>query len=72
MVALPSRPDASSIIRQALRLAFLAADLIEAAVTSNAPFKLQQIPLLLPLSWREQRHSLVSIRPSKGMKQLAD
>ena len=46
------------VIRQALRLAFLAPDLTETAVVGDASFKLQQIPKLLPLSWREQRQSV--------------
>lgn len=46
------------VIRQGLRLAFLAPGIAEAAVHGDAPFKLKQIPKLLPLSWREQHQSI--------------
>jgi site-specific DNA recombinase len=43
------------VIRQGLRLAFLAPDLTEAAFIGDATFKLQKVPKTLPLSWRDQR-----------------
>ena len=46
------------VIRLGLRLAFLATDLTVAAATGGATFKLQHIPKVLPLSWREQRRSV--------------
>jgi hypothetical protein len=46
------------VIRQGLRLAFLAPRLADAAVQGDVPFRLKQIPKLLPLSWREQHQSI--------------
>lgn len=46
------------VIRHGLRLAFLATDLTVAAAVGGATFRLQQIPKVLPLSWREQRRSV--------------
>jgi len=46
------------VIRQGLRLAFLAPDMAEAALQGDAPFRLKQVPKLLPLSWREQCKSI--------------
>ncbi len=43
------------VIRQGLRLAFLAPELTSAAIDGSHRVKLNQIPKLLPLSWREQR-----------------
>jgi hypothetical protein len=42
------------VIRQGLRLAFLAPEMTEAALAETANFKLQHIPKTLPLSWRDQ------------------
>jgi site-specific DNA recombinase len=46
------------VIRQGLRLAFLAPTIAEAAVQGDAPLGLKQIPKLLPLSWHKQRQSI--------------
>jgi site-specific DNA recombinase len=46
------------VVRQGLRLAFLAPELTEAVVTGRASFKLQKVPKVLPLSWREQCQSV--------------
>ena len=46
------------VIRQGLRLAFLAPEIAAAALDGETPIKLKQIPKLLPLSWREQRQSI--------------
>ena len=43
------------VIRQGLRLAFLAPEVAAAALDGETPIRLKQIPKLLPLSWREQR-----------------
>ena len=43
------------VIRQGLRLVFLAPEMTEAALAETADFKLQHIPKTLPLSWRDQR-----------------
>jgi DNA invertase Pin-like site-specific DNA recombinase len=43
------------VIRQGLRLAFLAPDISDAILHGDAPFRLNRIPKLLPLSWCEQR-----------------
>jgi hypothetical protein len=45
------------VVRQGLRLAFLAPELAAAALDDETPIRLRQIPKLLPLSWREQRQS---------------
>jgi DNA invertase Pin-like site-specific DNA recombinase len=50
------------VIRQGLRLAFLATDLTVAAATGGATFKLPQIPKLLPLSWHQQRQAVLRQR----------
>jgi site-specific DNA recombinase len=42
------------VIRQGLRLAFVAPSLTAAALGGNEPIKLKQIPQLLPLSWSKQ------------------
>jgi DNA invertase Pin-like site-specific DNA recombinase len=46
------------VIRQGLRLAFLAPELTAAVLDGEMPIRLKQIPKLLPLSWREQRRSI--------------
>lgn len=46
------------VIRQGLRLAFLAPDMTGAALQDDAPFGLNRVPKLLPLSWRKQ-HRLI-------------
>ncbi|MEH2567763.1 recombinase family protein [Bradyrhizobium sp. AZCC 2289] len=46
------------VIRQALRLAFLAPDIARAALHDNTPIRLNQIPKTISLSWREQRQSI--------------
>ena len=46
------------VIRQGLRLAFLAPDIVETALEGKTSLQLGQIHKLLPLSWREQRDSL--------------
>ena len=46
------------VIRQGLRLAFLAPELTTAALEGEATFVLKQIPKLLSLSWREQHRSV--------------
>ena len=46
------------VVRQGLRLAFLAPEIVAAALVGETPIKLKQIPKLLPLSWREQRRSI--------------
>ena len=46
------------VIRQSLRLAFLAPSLAEAVIQGDALFRLKQIPKRLPLSWREQQRSI--------------
>jgi site-specific DNA recombinase len=46
------------VIRQGLRLAFLAPELTAAALDGEMPVRLKQIPKLLPLSWRGQRQSI--------------
>jgi hypothetical protein len=46
------------VVRQGLRLAFLAPELAAAALDDETPIRLRQIPKLLPLSWREQRQSI--------------
>ena len=46
------------VVRLELRLAFLPPDLMKATLDGEAPFELKRIPKLLPLSWREQHHSI--------------
>jgi site-specific DNA recombinase len=46
------------VIRQGLRLAFLAPELTTAALDGEATFALKQIPKLLPLSWHEQSQTI--------------
>ena len=46
------------VIRQGLRLAFLAPEIAAAAINGDARIRLKQIPKLLPLPWREQ-HQLI-------------
>ncbi len=46
------------VVRQGLRLAFLAPDLMRNALDGNALLKLNQIPKLLQLCWDEQRELL--------------
>jgi site-specific DNA recombinase len=46
------------VIRQGLRLAFLAPAAIEVVLCGEASVELKQIPKLLPLSWREQISSM--------------
>jgi site-specific DNA recombinase len=46
------------VIRQGLRLAFLAPAAIEVVLCGEASVQLKQIPKLLPLSWREQSSSM--------------
>jgi site-specific DNA recombinase len=46
------------VIRQGLRLAFLAPNILEAAVKGAALFRLNQIPKLLPLCWHDQLQSI--------------
>jgi len=46
------------VVRQGLRLAFLAPEMTDAAFQGAVHLKLKQIPKLLPLSWREQRQSI--------------
>jgi hypothetical protein len=43
------------VLRQGLRLAFLAPGLMTAVLDGDPVLELKQIPKLLPLSWREQR-----------------
>ena len=43
------------VIRQGLRLAFLAPEIAARALHDHTPIRLKQIPKLLPLSWRKQR-----------------
>jgi DNA invertase Pin-like site-specific DNA recombinase len=43
------------VVRQGLRLAFLAPEVAAAALDGETPIRLKQIPKLLPLPWREQR-----------------
>ena len=43
------------VIRQGLRLAFLAPEIAAAALDGDTSIRLKQIPKPLPLSWREQR-----------------
>jgi hypothetical protein len=42
------------VIRQGLRLAFLAPAIAKAVVHGEIPIVLKQIPKVLPLSWQEQ------------------
>ncbi|MCK1379360.1 hypothetical protein IVB33_17230 [Bradyrhizobium sp. 24] len=42
------------IVRQGLRLAFLAPDVTSAIVNEGRPVKLKQIPKTLPLAWSDQ------------------
>ncbi|MGY4471975.1 hypothetical protein ACVWWK_007684 [Bradyrhizobium sp. LB9.1b] len=42
------------IVRQGLRLAFLAPDVTSAIVNEGCPVKLKQIPKTLPLAWSDQ------------------
>lgn len=42
------------VIRQGLRLAFLAPEIATAALHGDTPIRLKQIPKVLPLSWRGQ------------------
>jgi site-specific DNA recombinase len=46
------------VIRQGLRLAFLAPDVAAAALYGQTQIRLKQIPKSLPLSWREQHRSI--------------
>jgi site-specific DNA recombinase len=46
------------VIRQGLRLAFLAPELTTAVLDGEARFALKQIPKLLPLSWHEQSQTI--------------
>jgi hypothetical protein len=46
------------VIRQGFRMAFLAPELMMTILGGNPAFELKQVPKLLPLSWREQRHLL--------------
>jgi site-specific DNA recombinase len=46
------------VVRQGLRLAFLAPELTATALHGDATFALKQIPKLLPMSWREQYRSI--------------
>jgi site-specific DNA recombinase len=46
------------VIRQGLRLAFLAPGANRMALDGGSPAKLNQIPKILPLSWREQQQLL--------------
>jgi site-specific DNA recombinase len=46
------------VIRQGLRLAFLAPRIAEAAVQGAATFRLKEMPKLLPLSWQDQQRSI--------------
>lgn len=46
------------VIRQGLRLAFLAPAMLTAALRSDSSILFRQIPKLLPLSWREQQQSI--------------
>ena len=46
------------VIRQGLRLAFLAPSVAAAALDGEGSVRLKQIPKLLPLSWRGQRQSI--------------
>jgi hypothetical protein len=46
------------VIRQGLRLAFLAPDVAAAALDGQTQIRLKQIPKSLPLSWREQHRSI--------------
>lgn len=46
------------VIRQGLRLAFLAPGVTEAALQGEERLTLKQVPKLLPLSWREQQQSI--------------
>jgi hypothetical protein len=46
------------VIRQGLRLAFLAPEMMTAALGGEPLAVLKQIPKLLPLSWREQRQAI--------------
>jgi DNA invertase Pin-like site-specific DNA recombinase len=49
------------VIRQGLRLAFLAPAAIEVVLCGEVSVQLKQIPKLLPLSWREQSSSMVCV-----------
>jgi site-specific DNA recombinase len=46
------------VIRQGLRLEFLAPKIVEAAILRDAHIRLKQIPKLLPLPWSEQHQSI--------------
>jgi hypothetical protein len=46
------------VVRQGLRLAFLAPALMKTALEGDPVLELKQIPKQLPLSWREQRRPL--------------
>jgi hypothetical protein len=46
------------VIRQGLRLAFLAPEVAAAALDGETQIRLKQIPKSLPLSWREQHRSM--------------
>jgi site-specific DNA recombinase len=50
------------VIRQELRLAFLAPGVTGAAIDGDKPLKLNQIPKLLPLSWCGQHRLLAQFR----------
>ena len=53
------------IVRQGLRLAFLAPDAINKIVTHGCPIKLKQIPKTLPLAWSDQISIISSDRDAK-------
>jgi site-specific DNA recombinase len=46
------------IVRQALRLAFLSPGLTSAILEADRPVELKQIPIRLPLLWREHQRVL--------------
>jgi len=47
------------VIRQGLRLAFLPPEVATAAMNGGPLIRLKQIPKLLPMSWHEQRRSIM-------------
>lgn len=48
----------AKVIRQGLRLAFLAPEITSGTLHGSTPVSLTQIPKLLPLSWQEQLQSI--------------
>ncbi|HEX2653259.1 MAG TPA: recombinase family protein [Xanthobacteraceae bacterium] len=48
----------AKVIRQGLRLAFLAPEITAGTLHDSTPISLTQIPKLLPLSWRKQLQSI--------------